>query len=444
MNLIAMMNTRTLPKRKKLYTYLSSCRSPAFGSPWKFDHWQLDDIEKVVLGNYKEIMLLRNRGGSKTRDGTVMAVFFAYHYNRNGDLNRVLWYSGTETQIMAVRGYFLENRLVDRRNCSSTQIRLFNGNIIQLRQMTDKQAISPRADVIFFDEEQCFKEETYGMALGTLVGGDHRMIHMGTTEVDSVLHINYEKLRPLGAVLEHHVDELSWTTEEEELATYAGFPRWYIQSQLYCQWVRPGGIVFEDVSVGRMSIPNGSITFYGCDPNPVSGHALIGVTYIGNTIYVHHEYPAYVNTMEFVRLMHSITFDGEIEFELNAGEEVMKLYDKVNEINHRPNLNVRRVRWNAVNKMKRIRQICGYKIIVNPSCKDVLPQIRGAVWDKDSPDVPKLKKESASHFLDAFLHACFKDVGSDVDVELMDQIKLRMQRPNPFEEYTLNDLLGRR
>ena len=377
----------------------------------------------------KELMFLRNRGGSKTRDFTCLAVWFAYQKNAQGDPNRILWYSASDTQLEIVIKYFKENRYVNRNACSNSRIVLWSGNVIQVRIMSEKQAVSPRSDYIFYDEEQSMDVSIYQMSLGTMVGGTGIKFHSGTTEMDTMLDTNFRKLEPLGMVLEHHVDELSWTTEEKELENYAGQPQFVIDSQLYCKWVRPGGIVFEHVEervltdLEKLDIMPGK--YYGVDPNPKNGHTVVGIRYLGKkdrygdwkpyAVYVFEELGS--KELEFLNphskdddsvlfakeLQKRLVHDASIEVEENAGEEFLKTFER--EIDGEFEGEIQLCRWNEENKSNRVFSIRRLKIIIHPDCKETIHHVRTAVWNPKEPKA-KLLKSPDQHFLDSFIHGC--------------------------------------
>jgi len=420
--------TESYPETLRLNAYLRTVRNPIFGR-WKFDKWQVDDIRIAINPLTKELMFLRNRGGSKTRDFTCLAVWFGYQKNDQGDPNRMLWYSASDTQLVIVLKYFKENRYVNRNACSNTKITLWNGNVIEVRIMSEKQAVSPRSDYIFYDEEQSMDVTIYQMSLGTMVGGTGKKFHSGTTEMDTVLDTNYQKLFPKGLVLEHHVNELSWTTEAKELENYAGQPQFVIDSQLYCKWVRPGGIVFEHVEERKMTreeihnlMPG---YYYGVDPNPKNGHTIVGLRYIGKkdqygdwspyAVYVFEELGS--DQLEFLNPGSndddSILFSREIqkrlvhnavcEVEENAGEEFLKTFER--EIDGEFEGRIQLCRWNEENKSNRVFSIRRLKIIINPKCKQTIHHVRTAVWNPKEPKA-KLLKSPDQHYLDSFIHAC--------------------------------------
>ncbi|MHA1277112.1 MAG: hypothetical protein ACTSQ8_07995 [Candidatus Helarchaeota archaeon] len=419
-----------IPQYKRFNLYRNTVRNPLFGT-WLFDDWQKRDMNIVIDPDIEEIMLLRNRGGSKTRDGTILSVWFGYQKNKHGDPNRVLWYAGSESQLEQAIEYFEQNRYVSK--VTSSKVTLHNGNVIKLRVMTKKQAASPRADVIFFDEEQDMDPKIYSLALGTQVGGGNKKIHMGTTELDTKLDDNFQKLQPKGMVLEHHVDEMSWTTEEEELKKYEGEPQFVIDSQLYCKWVRAGGVVFENVEERELTkyelehdmLPG---VHYGVDPNPKNGHTLVGVRYLGNEdgiygVYVFEEIGS--KDLEFLypnvdrddselfslELQKRLVHDVSCEIEENAGEEFLKTFYRITNDEYQGEIDV--FYWNEENKHDRIISIRKHKIIVNPHCKETLHHIRTAVWNPKEPKA-KLLKTPDQHYLDSFIHACHREDSIDV------------------------------
>lgn len=408
-----------LPEWRRQNLYLNTARDPAYHIKWYFDTWQVDDFRFVCNPNNEEVMLLRNRGGSKSRDGVMLAIYFGYqkkdiiNYQTNTvlgrDWNRVLWYAASQDQLKAARDYFYESRYVDRTKSTMTEIYLWNNNIIKLKIMSKSQAASSRSDIIFFDEEQDMDVKIYHIALGTQVGGSCRKIHMGTTLMDSVLEDNFKRLNLIGLVLEHHIDECSWTTAEREIKkNFAGAPNFVIRSQLFCEWVRAGGLVFENVEVGYCNGPFVDEFFYGVDPNPKTGHALVGIKYaLNGDIYVNAEYPAYRDSFAFIEILKDLcVHNANIEVEEQGdGIELMKSFHKNYEWRKDYYGSIWSIHWDEDKKKRRVFNIRTRKVIVNPNCKETLHHIRTAAWDEKEPKA-KLQKTPEQHFLDAFLHAC--------------------------------------
>jgi len=387
------------------------------------------------------------------------AIFLGYQRNKHGDFNRIIWFAGGETQFAQARQYFQESRYVNRDKSTAQEIRLWNGNVILFRLMSEKQAVSGRADYIFFDEEQSMKEKIYQDSLGSLVGGSGIKVHMGTTELDTVLDFNFQRLEPLGLVEEHHIDECVWTTVEKELRNYDGMPQFVIDSQLWCQWVRAGGKVFTNIEVRDLTLEEQAglyqYDYLGVDPNPKSGHACVkvqvwkpqdqdknrvGIIYVSEEWDSHqlerqiHDSPDYleslINTInqQFGSAFHA---DGElddsmvfalslwqalhehalVEIEENNGQEFYKTFMRVCQRRYLGKVHIEY--WTEQGKADRIFAIRKYKIVVSPACRLTAHHLGLAAWDPKDPKA-RLQKSPEQHYLDAFIHACQFALGSGV------------------------------
>lgn len=421
--------------------------------PWMFSSFQIEDLKKIILGIPKpkkfktisedgniiykthyeyikprEYMFLRCRNGSKTRDATMLIVFLGYMRNHWGAYNRNVWYSASQSQIDVVKGYLERNKFV--KETTLKKATLWNNNEIQLRIMTEKQAVSPRSDYLFFDEQQEMKEHAYSLSLGTgLEINAGRKIHLGTTATDTILHRNYIKLEPLGLVSTHTINDCDWLDEEEALKAYEGFPEWYINTQLYCKWEQPGGRVFDNIE--QRDIPNwynyATDICFGTDPNPKSGHGLVGIAFLKGIdtnsnsekgiIYIFHSEQLIKDTANYAyavsniieRWRHDRRFRG-IELESQFGEELYKIITNMKDYYH--NFIFTR-NWNENNKSRRIEFIRMHQIYypetIQKKDNQLITQISGAAWDEKSPK-PKLAKNPDQHKLDSFIHACFKNI----------------------------------
>lgn len=395
-----------------------------------FEEFQLIDIKTILFGMVEivngkrklvkpqEYMLLRCRNGSKTRDSTFMTVFMGYMKNNGGKFNRVLWYSAADDQLKIVRKYFDTNRYV--KEVTREKLILWNGNEIELKIMTRKQAQSSRSDITIYDEQQEMDHHFYNLSKGTGLEKDAgRKIHLGTTAMDSVLHKNYMRLQPKGWVSTHTIDDCVWLDKERALEEFAYEPQWYIDSQLYCKWVRPGGRVFERVE--ERTIPNWlqhttEISF-GSDPNPKSGHGLVGVAFITlpenpheKIIYIFDSRELINDTENYVIAASRVIdqwcrdrrFNG-IEIESQFGEELHSLIRNISDT-HRKYVFTKT--WDEKSKQKRIEFIRMHQVYYQKGIdRELITQISGASWDEKSPR-PKLAKSPDQHKLDSFIHAC--------------------------------------
>jgi len=433
MNLLSILEKRDFDSYKKLLVFLATSRKTGFGT-WKFMDWQVRDIYTVISGTFDEIMILRNRAGSKTRDMVNCLVFLAYQINKNGEYNRCIWFSGSLTQLQIVKRYLRQHRYV--KEVTIDEIRFFNGNIAYLRIMTVKQSVSSRADYIFFDEEQGYDNEIYRMALGIILEGSGKLVHIGTTELNTVFEMNYRKLMKENAVLEHTIDDCVWIDKQKAMKIYEGLPDWVIQSQLYCKWVAPGGNVFEKVYIEDLNSLRKNSGWYGVDPNPSSGHFVVGVDYIeykGKEVIYVFSVESFKDPMDLISYLMVLKGQGcTIEVEQQFGLDLMKLYK--NEVNRRFGNKsfdfeyfISTVVWTEKSKLSRVRLIREKEIYIHPRYKSLFNSLVGVEWDKGSLD-PKIYKTPNMHDVDAFMHACCKN-------------KLITPTLIPFDEYYERDEL---
>ena len=397
--------------------------------PLKFNDFQIEDIKTVLFGIKKikngkikfelpqEYMLLRCRNGSKTRDAVFLTCFMGYMKGAHDKLNRILWYSAAEDHLDIVKDYFSENRYVKR--VTSSNIYLWNGNKIKLKIMSEKKSKSSRSEITIYDEEQDMNQHFYALSVATgWERGSGRKIHLGTTAVNTVLHKNYLRLQPKGLVSTHTIDDCTWLDKERALEEYEFEPQWYTDSQLFCKWVRPGGRVFENIEELETPITNwldlAERVCFGSDPNPKSGHGLVGVAFLKykgeNCIYIFESHELINDIENYVFAVDNVIqrwcndkrFKG-IEIESQFGEELYKMITAHKQQN---NKFVFTMTWNEQNKAKRIEYIRMHKICYCKNIdKDLIQQISGAAWDEKSPR-PKLAKSPDQHKLDSFIHAC--------------------------------------
>jgi len=407
-DLVSLQNTFSVPRDLRYQAYVATSRNPLFEKPWQFQPTQIHDHQVALHPDISEVMYLRNRGGSKTRDLVVLAVFLGYQKNDLGELMKILWFSGTESQLQQVSTYFFQNWYVDVAKSSFFKVVLKNGNIIHLSSLTKNRAVSKRADVIICDEEQSFDKEIYQLSLGSLIGGDIKIIHAGTTEIGTVLEENFNRLKGYGRVLTRTLDDCKWINKKKTLHLYSGQPQWVLDSQLYCKWVRAGGLAFPRITTQPISHINWNKIFLGVDPNPVSGYAMVATSVHEDTLFVFKEFEPIANMRAFADLLISYLRRDNVvgvEIEKNAGESFLNyLEERASERREYISNKITIKHWSSPSKFEDVLATSHFNLIFDNKLADLTRRARSAAWDTKST-TPRLIKNEGDHFLDATIHA---------------------------------------
>jgi hypothetical protein len=457
-NPITIVSDPRIALKKRFNYYCNTALDPAYGQQWPLTRWQREDMWFLLQPANRQIrqmMWLYTRGGGKTRNGVMLAIFLGYQkhemrdYDQDGphadsdgntyavigeEWNRVVWYAAGDAQKEQALDYFKQSRYVE--SAYSSVVHLKNGNKIKIRICSLKQANSPRADYLFLDEEQDMDPKIYAKILGTAATSPNaKYVHMGTTEFESVLEDNFQRLNPLGLVRERHIDDCTWTTVEKAMEGYEGVPDFIVKQQLWCEWARPGGVIFEDVEVRDLTEAEYDMiqpgTYYGMDPNPKSGHAMVETYYLGE---YDHPYAIYVDkeigshelaewypdsdksdtTLIAEYIMEHLKYNTYFEIEGQHGEELYKILVELRQADRKHRLwdglkyknfrNIQLQYWNEEEKLRRVYQLRQVKIIIHPRCKETIHHVQKMAWDPNDPK-GKVFKTPDMHFGDGFLHA---------------------------------------
>lgn len=234
-----------------------------------YSETQIQDM--LLTFKHPEVLLLRSRRAGKTRDMTVLAIFYVIvGFTVN-------WFSVTEDQLDVVRTWFELNPFTSKITLNMVEV-IGSNDIINFGILSAGQSVSKGANVLFFDElRSCPKKDIkyryYLNARGQLAATkDFHIISGSTTETGSAEHDQYQSLLntdPEAISIHPYTDfpHLSEEFIETERLQHLEDP-WYVNQEYKCIHVTRGGAVFDNITeLPKQSFSNLPITHIGMDIN---------------------------------------------------------------------------------------------------------------------------------------------------------------------------------
>ena len=405
----------------------------ALDLPYELEPWQIDQIHTAANPNTDECVIVRARGGSKTFDMMVVLLYYAYI-----GFDAIFWCSQA-SQMKQPKKYlsflcgrtFLKYALVKngllKEECTFKNLgTLFIGNL------TEDNARSPRADILYFDEEARADKDAYDASDGeTSVSKLAKIIHGSTPVKGSIFDDNKRRMIKEGLpVLERSWHEIGFMNKRKIAKAKKKYPGWYFRQEYECSFESPQGACFTNLVEGdwnellakQLINYNQHYTHFGVDWNPAAGHYICGSRWLDDFSGVILQYEENLGTdMHTVlnRIIAILELNPNSFLEMEDGGTNMGYCDafwmELDKLRHsnKPlymsiSKRVGRRAWDGqgINKMKSITLLLPITIYYN---EDVTPEtskwIEIAHWDKGESGFPKLEKDPDQHPLDAFLHS---------------------------------------
>jgi len=382
----------------------------------------------------RESLDKRARGESKTFDTALIATYLA-------SLGFVgIWFGAAKDQIEQPKKYLkwiIENSYLKYlvAELLKESVSFMNGGALKLRNLTEMNARSSRADFIVYDEEAQADKDAYNAAINILAGSSLGMVfHISTPTKASVFEENHDRLKYREIIhkeqfiFSHTWEDASWLRaksdwyEEQEKI----LPKWYFDQEHNAEFTLALGAVFQNVDFSPYppTILENQRLCSGIDWNPVAGHWLVGVKWsrdykhvyvmeehdLGNG-YTHEMTQEQYNTIKsYYMNENSLTVE-----EGGINEAYVKwLKEREAENYSQVERHLHYEEWDSagVNKLNACEFLMQNGICIH--CDErrfpvLKKQIEDCHWDADATE-PKLAKDPANspHALDAFLHAISK------------------------------------
>jgi hypothetical protein len=425
--------------------------------PYKRDSWQIEiGKAKIALKDHplylRETVDRRGRGASKTFDTMEQNLFLSVIGYRG------IWFSSGRDQLEQPKIYL--RYIIDRSELLRSQIAellkesvIFkSGGTLKLKNLTELNARSGRADFITYDEEAQADEDAYNAAVSILAGSNLGFVfHISTPAKATIFEKNYDRIklreRKTGVRLTFRViwDQASWLRakkdwyDEQKAIKKAEGKEWYFRQEHEASFELPSGAVFQNVRYGTypdwlMAQVQDQPLLSGIDWNPVSGHWLVGVKFTrdGKNCVIMEEHPLGVG---YTHEMSSTIYNNIRPYYMQ-GNKLMVEDGGINEafvkwLKEQESKNpwggeryLRYEEWDSsgVNKLNAVDSLNHYGVCIwvdDLRFPTLAKQIEDLHWDPEATE-PKLVKDKADspHALDAFLHATSPTLRMDNIVEV--------------------------
>ena len=370
-----------------------------------------------------------------------------------------IWFGAAKDQIEQPKKYLkwiIENSFLKYliSELLKESVKFTTGGELKLKNLTEMNARSSRADFIIFDEEAQADMDAYNAAVNILAGSSLGLIiHISTPTKGSPFELNHDRLKRREIVLgeqfifSHAWNEASWLYAKKEW--YAEqkkiLPDWYFRQEHMAEFTHALGAVFKNVEYDvyekvnnewKLKIPLklDNFTVSGVDWNPVSGHWCVGGRWLENRqgFLITHAQPIAVGySHKLKEEAYNIIKEYAIQRKrlcIESGginEEYVDWFKEwFGKDKDKRDVHVLYEDWDSanINKTNAVLSMLDKTIYVDRiRFPDLAKQVEDCRWDPDS-DVPKLNKNpiDSPHALDAFLHAVNKRLLKEVGMRRFD------------------------
>lgn len=411
--------------------------------PYSRDEWQVRFHEKklgvINLPIYlREILDKRARGESKTFDTMELALYLS-HIGFVG-----IWFGAAKDQIEQPKKYMkfiIENSYLKYlvADLLKESVSFQTGGSLKLKNLTEMNARSSRADFIIYDEEAQADKDAYNAAINILAGSELGLIiHISTPCKATVFEENYNRLQRREVmhneqfIFSRTWQDASWLRaksdwyEEQEKI----LPKWYFDQEHMAEFTLPMGSVFRNVVYDVYELINNKWELKhdlvihpkmvsGLDWNPVAGHWIVGGHWVNNMrgFLVTHAIPIAVGYSHelmqdaYMKIKYYAIHNHILQIESSGINEAYVNWFKgwFNRDRAKRDVAVRYEEWDSagVNKMNAVLGMLDKTIYVDRiRFAELADQIENCQWDSEATE-PKIEKDpvDSPHALDAFLHA---------------------------------------
>lgn len=403
----------------------------------QFSSWQIKDM-LMCIHNDKinpelqtlETFLLYTRRGGKTKNLTVIAVFFSIL----GYL--VMWRSSYTDQLNMAKYWFLKNPFVLKVIYGQTDnhVKIINSENLSFDVIAAGKTQSRGVDVIIIDEEcmivaDSAKYDVYEKLRPCLADSKFKhFIHGTTPELNTVAETNYFFLKDQEVRMqtlftaERDYHWCDWITEEfieTERILHEDDP-YYVAMQYELQWTVLGGKVFNNVirvgdpsysdADGNLLYPIGFLDKFKPTHAGVDFNGDINKHYIG-TVKFDDQFIYCLEETQFTDLNKLFEYH-RCSLELEDGMYNNQFTKQTREMGLRCIYNLN---WHGENggdkKMIRVQELRKRKIIINKQkCPQLWKNLNECAWNRKKLRTEIIKTKD-QHGLDWLLHAVHNAAG---------------------------------
>lgn len=260
-------------------------------------------MDMLLAIHAQECALVRSRRGGKSRDLSLIAVFWTIVGKR------VIWYAPESDQLEQAFMYFHSNPFVDHASSSTGKVySILPGPIMQALVLSKGKTASRGADCLIYDEGgkidvNLSQYENYlfsrAIVADSIWEGDKHILHASTPCIATALERVVDKLKADHEFLVsvHPYWDCWWITDawvDSERAANPSDP-WYVQQEYECEFVTRGGAVFTNIKVvSKEEILKHTINRVGVDVNKEEMLCFMDKVRIGQDIHGRPIYDKYI------------------------------------------------------------------------------------------------------------------------------------------------------
>jgi hypothetical protein len=390
------------------------------------DAWQMRDI--YFIFNHKGVCLNRARGASKTRDMSLLCVFFALRQNE------IKWFAPSTMQLLQAKKYWNSNPFVRPfhwRSKTVSFVYLVTGHSFDINITTSGHVKGGRANIVFFDEMALMTKSIVEDTLPVTSGMDKvadgiYLIFFSTPLINTV----FEEYTFSYPTLTHAWTDPSWFNEKFLLKQKLSMSPTRWKTEYLCIFAAMDGQVFE---LNLVNEPyDGQLRdmqYYGSDPNPREGYAMVGCKYSVDMKHIVINFAKNFGPNNngknalFAHLAQEVRRHGvEAELEDNGVGKVV--WDDFGDYMRQAKITrtdgtFQRVDWGtsgAGDKVMRANTMNKYTIHIwtndprltekeRKDLKALWSQMNAVAWTKDGSKIDK-PTDQAWHMSDSCMHAC--------------------------------------
>ena len=253
--------------------------------------FQYNDITQAII--HQVFMILRSRKGGKTRDMTLVIVFWAVILELAG-----IWFAPFGDQLKQAKEWFHYNPFVTAVNQYS--ISFCSGPELDIGMLSPGRTASKDKSFAVYDElgkvpidQKLYESYTYSRAIiAAHTKVFFRILYGSTTCIASALEEEFLSLDP-SVVSLHTYHDCNWISDEwveSERAKHMNDP-WYVLQEYECQWVVRGGACLNNIKLeSPETIQQFRANQAGVDINKLEAVVGVYLTQDHKDVYIMYEY----------------------------------------------------------------------------------------------------------------------------------------------------------
>lgn len=309
-------------KDEAFYIYIACIQK--YGQNVRLKRLEAFQIEDMLMSiHHLETMWIRTRRGGKSRDLSLLAVFWSICGLR------CLWFAPMKDQLTQAMEYMFANPFVAsvKREIVETK---YGGIAFEMSVLTEGKTASKGKDALIYDEGAKIKKRRlqyeyykYSRAIvaDAIWEGDKHIVHASTPAVGSAFEEEYtglrksEKEKGVKLISKHPWKDCWWITQEWVDSEAKRNPKWYIDQEYRCLFVPRGTSLLDNINEWVYD-PKFTANCWGIDFNKTFAMVGLYIPKSRDTCYVVHEFDLdWFNTAQRVQITRILQKGDKVEAE---------------------------------------------------------------------------------------------------------------------------------